>query len=183
MLFLIALVWLSVSFGLLAQAVTREQAEKAIPLLETFMKQSLNKTGVPGASVAVVFQDKVIYLNGFGARETGKKLAVTGDTVFQVASLSKAIGSTVIAGLVSDGVVDWDDSAYKLDPSIQLSDAWVTNQVTLRDLYSHRSGLPGTAGNDIQLLGYDRASIIERLRYLPAEGSFQKHHTPIATTA
>ena len=173
MLFLIALVWLSVSLGLAAQAVTHEQVQKAIPMLETFMKQALNKTGVPGASVVVVYRDQAVYLKGFGIREAGKKLAVTGDTVFQIASLSKAIGSTVIAGLVSDGLVDWDDSAYELDPSIQLSDPWVTEQVILRDLYSHRSGLPGTAGNDIQLLGFDRATIIERLRYLSNGGLFR----------
>lgn len=153
--------------------VTAEQVQAQLPALEKYIQEAMTKTGVPGVSIAVVYQDQVLYMKGFGVREAGKTDAVTEDTVFQLASLSKPVGATVIASLVSDGIVSWDAKISDLDPAFQMHDPWVTSQVTVRDLYSHRSGLPGNAGNDLEELGFTRDQILPRLRFLTPVSSFR----------
>lgn len=157
--------------------VTEDHVNAALPALEKYIQEAQAHTGVPGVSVAVVFQDKVLYLKGFGVREVGKSEPVTEDTVFQLASLSKPVGSTVIASLVSDSIVSWDSKISDLDPAFQLHDAYPTSQLTVRDLYSHRSGLPGNAGNDLEEIGYGRDEILHRLRYLLPASSFRSTFT------
>jgi CubicO group peptidase (beta-lactamase class C family) len=134
------------------------------------------KTGVPGMAIAVVYKDAVIYLKGFGVRAAGKPELVDPDTVFQLASMSKPMAATVVAALVSDGLVRWDDRVIDHDPEFQLSDPWVTREVTIRDLFAHRSGLPGTAGNDLESVGYDRHEILRRLRYLKLASSLRSQY-------
>ena len=153
--------------------VTEDHVNAALPALEKYMQEAQAQTGVPGVSVTVVFQDKVLYLKGFGVREVGKREPVTEDTVFQLASLSKPVGSTVISFLVKEEMVSWDAKISDLDPAFQLHDAYPTSQLTVRDLYSHRSGLPGEAGNDLEDIGYGRDEILPRLRYLLPASSFR----------
>src|SRR5207244_12845232 len=93
--------------------VTREQVKAALPKLEQLVKETLQKTGVPGIALAVVFQDEVLYLKGFGVRKAGENQPVDADTVFQLASVSKPIASTIVAGVVGDRVLSWDDSIIK----------------------------------------------------------------------
>jgi hypothetical protein len=104
-------------------------------------------------------------------REAGKPEPVDADTVFQLASSSKPISSSVVAAIVNDGeTVTWDTRIADNDPSFQLFDAYPSQQVTIRDLFAHRSGLPGNAGNDLEALGYDRDTILHRLRLVPQGG-------------
>lgn len=145
----------------------------ALPRLEQFAKDALKESGVPGLAVAVVYKDEVVYLQGFGVRKAGGDEPVTADTVFQLASASKPIASTIVAALVGDKVVSWDTPVQSIDPEFQLSDPWITSQVTLRDLFAHRSGLYGDAGNDLEQLGFERATILARLRYLNPGGPFR----------
>ncbi len=157
--------------------VTQDQVQAALPELEKFIQDAQMKTGVPGVSVAIVYQDKVMYLKGFGVREVGKTDAVNEDTVFQIASLSKPVGSTVVAALVGEGVVAWDSKISDLDPSFALFEPYPTSQVTIQDLYSHRSGLPGNAGNELESIGFTRAEILHRLRYMPPASSFRSAYS------
>jgi CubicO group peptidase (beta-lactamase class C family) len=165
-LLLFLLLSLLASLGL-AQTAPAARVNAAVAQLDGLAQQTLEKTGIPGMAVAVVHQDKVVYLKGFGVREVGKPEGVNPDTVFQIASLSKPIASTLVAALVGDGVVGWDDRIADLDPGFQLSDPAATQQVTLRDLFSHRSGLPEFAGDLLEDMGYGRAEILRRLRLLP----------------
>jgi CubicO group peptidase (beta-lactamase class C family) len=148
-----------------AAGVTPESVKAALPELEKLAEQTLKKTGVPGMAVAVVYKDEVVYLKGFGVREAGKEEKIDADTVFQLASVSKPMASTVLAALVGEGVIDWDDRATDRDPDFRLSDPWVTREVTLRDLLCHRSGLPDHAGDLLEDLGYGRAEVLRRLRF------------------
>lgn len=156
-----------------AEPPTREQVVAALPKLEALAQAAVDDGGVPGLSIAVVHRDEVVYLKGFGVREAGKPDTVDGDTVFQIASLSKPVSSTVVAALVSEGVVDWGSRIADLDPSFALKDAYPTQQVTVRDLFNHRSGLPGNAGDDIEDIGYDRETVMYRLRFVPPASSFR----------
>jgi CubicO group peptidase (beta-lactamase class C family) len=155
------------------QAITRAQVEARLPALEALARHTVDAGDVPGLAIAVVFGDETIFLKGFGRREVEKPEVVDADTVFQIASLSKPITSTVVATLVSEGVLDWDSRIADLDPAFQLLDPYPTSQVTVRDFLNHRSGLPGNAGDDLENIGYGRDEILHRLRLVPPSSSFR----------
>ena len=147
--------------------VTTKDINRAVKALPKMVKKTMRKTGVPGIAVAVVHKDKVIYKRGFGVRSTKTGKKVKPSTIFQVASVSKSIGASVVAAAVTKKLTKWTTPISQLTPGFALADPWVTDQVTVGDLYSHRSGLPGMSGNDLEAFGFDRKTIIDRLRYEP----------------
>ena len=153
--------------------VTAEQVARAVAALDAL---AAKQNAVPGFAVAVVFQDKAVYAKGFGVRDVNGKAPVNADTVFQLASVSKPIGATVVAALVGDGKITWDSRLNELDPTFVMFDPWVTREVTIRDMYAHRSGLPDHAGDLLEDLGFTRAEILRRLRYQHPDSSFRSHY-------
>lgn len=159
-----------------AGEVTLERVQASIPELNRFAEQIQTKTGVPGIGIAVVFQDRVVHVAGHGIRELGTQDRVGPDTVFQLASVSKPVATTVLAALVGDGVIGWDDRLIDHDPGFRMYDPWVTREVTFRDMLCHRSGLPDHAGDHLEDIGYDRAAVLFRLRYEKPASSFRSTH-------
>lgn len=156
--------------------VTSEQVDKAIREVEKLAAKQIQENALPGLAIAVVFQDKVRYAKGFGVRDVNARVPVDADTVFQLASVSKSIGSTVVAELVGEGKITWDSKLNVLDPTFAMFDPWVTREITIRDMYAHRSGLPEHAGDLLEDLGFTRAEILHRLRYQHPESSFRSHY-------
>src|SRR5213595_2908555 len=156
--------------------VTSEQVTHAIQELEQLTQKQIQENALPGLAIAVVFQDKVVYAKGFGVRDTNTKVPVDADTVFQLASVSKSIGSTLVAELVGEGKITWDSKLSVLDPGFEMFDPWVTREITIRDMYAHRSGLPAHAGDLLEDLGFTRAEILYRLRYQRPDSSFRSHY-------
>jgi CubicO group peptidase (beta-lactamase class C family) len=156
--------------------VTEEKVKTALPELEKLAGQTLKKTGVPGMAIAVVYKDRVVYLKGFGVRQAGAAGSVDEDTVFLLASVSKPIASTLLALLVGERLIAWDDRLSDLDPDFRLADPWVSREVTLRDMLCHRSGLPDHAGDLLEDLGYGRAEVLHRLRFLKLASTFRSHY-------
>src|SRR3982751_7056404 len=152
--------------------VTSEQITRAVQELEKLAQQKIQENAVPGLAIAVVFQDKLVYAKGFGVRDVNTKAPVNADTVFQLASVSKPIGSTVVAELVGEGKITWDSKVNALDPTFEMFDPWVTREITIRDMYAHRSGLPAHAGDLLEDLDFTRAEILYRLRYQHSGRSF-----------
>ena len=142
--------------------------------IDAYVDTLMAETGVPGIAIAIVADDQIAYLQGYGVRNAAAADPIDVDTIFQLASVSKPIASTVVAGLVSDGIVSWDDRLSELLPGFALADPWVTANVTLRDMFSHRSGLPDHGGDLIEDLGYDREEILQRLRFLIHGGEFRR---------
>jgi len=156
--------------------VTSEQVMLAVQEVEKLAQKQIDQNAVPGLAIAVVFQDKVVYAKGFGVRDVNTKAPVDADTVFQLASVSKPIGSTVVAELVGEGKISWDSKLSALDPTFEMFDPWVTREITVRDMYAHRSGLPDHAGDLLEDLGFTRAEILFRLRYQHPDSSFRSHY-------
>src|SRR5213078_937429 len=156
--------------------VTSEQITHAVQELQKFAQKQINENTLPGLAIAVVFQDKVVYAKGFGVRDVNTKASVDADTVFQLASLSKPIGATVVADLVGEGKITWDSKLSVLDPTFEMFDPWVTREITIRDMYSHRSGLPDHGGDLLEDLGFTCAEILHRLRYQHPDSSFRSHY-------
>lgn len=147
--------------------VTRERVEAAVDAIPGSVEQLLDETGVPGLAVAVVYDAELVYSEGFGVRSVESEEPVDTDSVFQLASMSKSIGATVVAHEVAEGTVAWDTPVVEHLPEFVLADPWVTEHLTIGDLYAHRSGLWMHAGDDLEDLGYDRAAVLERLRHVP----------------
>ncbi|MFJ8085732.1 serine hydrolase [Streptomyces sp. NPDC096205] len=141
------------------------EVQRAVDQLDGVVRAAMKRTGTPGVAVAVVHDGKVIFQKGYGVRKAGEKAAVDADTVFQLASVSKPIASTVVSGAV--GVEGWDKPVAPNLPDFRLKDPWVTSHVTVADLFAHRSGLPDHAGDHLEDLGYDRSYILSHLRYEP----------------
>lgn len=156
-----------------AQTISDGRLAAAVQGLDALARKTIETGGVPGLAIAVVHDDKVVYLEGFGHREAGKPDLVDADTVFQLASLSKPISATVVAALVSAGVVRWDSRISDLDPGFRLHDPYPSAELTIRDLFNHRSGLPGQAGNELEGIGYSQAEILHRLRLVAPSSSFR----------
>ncbi|MEX0759035.1 MAG: serine hydrolase [Tistlia sp.] len=155
-------------------AVPAGQAEWAVAQLDGLVAELLERSGLPGLAVAVVHRGETVYAKGFGLRRRGEPAAVDADTVFQLASVSKSIGATVVAQQLAAGV-DWETPVSQHLPWFTLADAWVGRSVTIGDLYGHRSGLPEHAGDDLEDLGYGRHEVLERLHLLPLH-PFRAHY-------
>jgi CubicO group peptidase (beta-lactamase class C family) len=147
-----------------ASNVSVASVNSAVTQIEPYIVAGLEKTKVPGVAIAVVYNDQVVFLHGYGVRKIGESAAVDPDTVFELASFSKPIASTILASLVGEGKISWDDRIADLDPGFQLSNPDTTREVTIRDLLSHRSGLATVAGDLLEGLGYSRVDILYRMR-------------------
>lgn len=148
-----------------------------VPQFDAYTEKTFEKSGVPGMAVAVVKDDKVVYIRTFGVRNVTTKEPVNPDTKFQLASISKSVTATMIASMVGNGELSWDDTIVAVDPGFKLSDPYVTEHVTYRDLLSHRSGLPEYGTDELQNdFGYTRPEIMDRLRYLGLPGAFRSSY-------
>ncbi len=108
--------------------------------VDRLMTTTLQQWQIPGAALAIVQNDRVVYLKAYGTKDGTQP--VTPDTLFQIASTSKAFTSTALAMLASDGKLSFDDPVRKHVPYFRLADVCADSQVTLRDIVSHRTGLP-----------------------------------------
>lgn len=156
----------------------------AIASLDRIASGVERRSGVPGMAIAVVHGGKVVYMKGFGVRKVGSPERVDADTVFQLASFSKSLASTVVAGAVGAGKLKWDDPVAKYIPGFTLSDPWVGSHVTIADMFAHRSDLPEHAGDLLEDLGYGRMDIIRRLAQEPLDPfRVTYHYTNFGLTA
>lgn len=132
---------------------------------------------VPGVGVAIVHRDRVLMADGFGVRHSGQTTAVDGQTLFAIASNTKAFTTMALARLVERGKLSWDDPVRKYLPDFALHDRWVSSELSVRDLVTHRSGL-GTFSGDLLwwATDYSRQELISKLRHLPSEGPFRSHY-------
>lgn len=146
------------------QPPSKEMVAAALAKLRTVARDIVDKKLVPGLSIAVVQGDEVVFLDGFGVRQIDRPELVDVDTVFQLASVSKPLAATTIAALVGDGKVSWDSRIRDIDPGFALHDALASAEVTIRDLFAHRSGLASHVGDDIEELGFSQGEILQKLR-------------------
>ena len=146
----------------------------ALANLDPYISKVMQQTKLPGLAVAVVYNDHVVFIKGYGVRKKDDPAKVDPDTVFELASVSKPIASTIVASLVGTGDVSWDDRIQALEANFELSNPTATAQVTVRDFLSHRSGLPTDAGDYLEDLGYSRPEILHKMRMVPLVGEFRE---------
>jgi len=145
------------------------------PDLDAWVARTMQTFEVPGTSLAVVKDDRVVVAKGYGVRKLGDQGPVDSETLFGIASNTKAFTATAIGLLVEAGKVEWDAPVIKYLPAFAMSDPYVTHELTVRDLLVHRSGLGLGAGDLLWWpeSTYDRREIARRLRFIPLATSFR----------
>jgi beta-lactamase class C len=116
--------------------------DKLVGTYDQMIRELMHDTGIPGASVAIVRDTTVIFQQGYGVKSAGGTDSVTERTVFRIGSVSKCFAAMLTAILVEEKVLNWDDPVVKYLPDFQLKSPEYTQQLTLRHLLSHTTGLP-----------------------------------------
>lgn len=156
-------------------AVPAKPATVLPPGFDALVAKSLKTFGVPGMGIAVVKDGRVVLAKGYGVRKLGEPAPVDARTLFGIASNTKVFTATALALLVEEGKLEWDAPVTRYLRWFQLSDPYVTRELTVRDLLVHRSGL-GLGAGDLLLFPettYGRREIVERLREIPMATSFR----------
>jgi CubicO group peptidase (beta-lactamase class C family) len=162
---------------LLASAQGLAQTEPP-PDLDDYVARALKEFEVPGLAVAVVKDGKVALAKGYGVRKIGEPAPVDEQTLFGIASNTKAFTAAALAILVDEGKLSWDDPVTKHLPGFQMYDPYVTREMTVRDLLTHRSGL-GLGAGDLMFFPpttFTREEIVARLRYIKPATSFRSRY-------
>jgi len=138
--------------------------ESPLSGFRSYVEQAVSDWHVPGLAVVVVKDGEVAFSEGFGERQLGESAGVSSGTLFAIGSTTKAMTAAAIGMLVDEGKMIWDDPVTKHLPDFQLHDPYVTREITIRDLLTHRAGL----GN-ADFLWYEREASIDdilfRMRY------------------
>ena len=153
--------------------------------LDAYFAKAAKDWKVPGLAVAIVHKGQLVFAKGYGVRDVGTKQPVDTQTIFAIASTTKALTSAALGMLVDEGKIRWDDPVTKHLPSFQMSDPWTTREVTVRDLVTHRAGLPNA---DFLWTGGDnsRDEVIRRIRFIQPTYSFRAgyvYHNVMYTVA
>lgn len=131
---------------------------------EALSDRVLATAHVPALGAAMVKDGKVISMRGIGVLDTGTRKPAGADTVFRVASLSKAFAATTVGLLVERGQLGWDDPVREFVPSFELKDVAGTSRLTLRDVLSHRTGLPANALDRVVEAGVSYPDLVRQIR-------------------
>jgi CubicO group peptidase (beta-lactamase class C family) len=146
--------------------------------IDESIQRAMKEFQVPGMAVSVVYDGAIYYSGGHGILEIDKKDPIDDQTLFQIASVSKAFTAAALAILVDDGKLAWDDPVIDYLPEFRMYDPWVTREFQILDLLTHRSGLPLGAG-DLLLIPEaksTREEIITAMRYLKPSSSFRSKY-------
>jgi CubicO group peptidase (beta-lactamase class C family) len=161
--------------GIVALLIVPALAVGEMEALEEWLENERQRWEIPGMAVAVVHEGQVVLARGFGETRMHDGRPVDADTQFGIASLSKAMTATALAMLVDEGKLNWDDRVVDHLPEFELSDPWVTAEVTIRDLLSHRVGVGRLLGNRLTFMpAVSRDEFIARLRHHEFELPFRE---------
>jgi len=168
------LIVLAVVFSVSAVSQTLEQR---LATIDSYAQKVLKDQNGVGMAIAIVKDGRVAFAKGYGTRELGTSSPVDENTVFAIASNSKAFTTASLAILVDEGKLSWEDKVSKYLPEFQMYDPWVTNELRVRDLVTHRVGLDTFSGD---LLWYETTysadEILRRQRHLKPVSSFRSRY-------
>ena len=144
--------------------------------LDDLIQNTLKTFDVPGISVGIVKDGKVIYSKGFGVSSLTTNQKMTDETLVGIASNSKGFTATALAMLADEGKLSFDDKVSKYIPEFQMNDAYVSKEITIKDLITHRAGL-GLGQGDLMFFpeggNLSVNDIVHNVRYLKPDHSFR----------
>jgi CubicO group peptidase (beta-lactamase class C family) len=161
-----------------ASAAAKPRPEAPPAFLGGHVARVMREFGVPGLAVAVVKDGRVVLAKGYGVRRAGEEAPVDAETLFGIASNTKAFTCAALSILADEGRLSWDDPVTKHLPGFQMWDPWVTREVTVRDLVTHRAGL-GLGQGDLMWwppTTHTRAEVVRGIRWLKPASSFRSRY-------
>jgi CubicO group peptidase (beta-lactamase class C family) len=170
--FALLLLFLSINLTVFSQGLTSQQ-------IDSLVERSRRAFDVPGIAVCVIKDGKVIHSKGYGVRSLRTGQPVDENTLYGIASNSKAFTTAALGMLVDEGKLSWDDKVRKFIPEFKLFDPYVTEEFTIRDLLCHRSGL-GLGAGDLMFFpdgsDFTIPDIIHNLQFLKPVTSFRSQY-------
>lgn len=164
---------LSLFFVVFSVLVFSQVEEKK---LDQLIQNTLKTFDVPGISVGIIKDGKMVYAKGFGVRSLNNQQKMDENTLVGIASNSKGFTGTALAILADEGKLNFDDPVTKYIPEFQMHDPYVTQQVTVKDLITHRAGL-GLGQGDLMFFPEGGSltvnDIVHNVRYLKPENAFR----------
>jgi CubicO group peptidase (beta-lactamase class C family) len=177
LIFVFYLFALTASFFLLSGSfIFSQELNKANQLegLSSYIEKKMEEWKIPGMAVGVIQNDSVIFLKGFGFRDVDKKLPVTPQTLFGIASISKTFTAAAVGILYDEGKLGWNTPIINYLPDFRLYDEYATFHANIRDLLSHRTGLSSYSDLMVDVWPHEREEIYRRLQYLKPSLSFRE---------
>ena len=172
----LAIVFIFIGATLITSAQAQSPAPTAPPSdLDAYVTSSMKTFDVPGMAVAIVKDGKVVVAKGYGVRKLGDPTPVDEFTLFGIGSNTKAFTTAALATLIDEGKLSWDDPVYQRLPGFVMYDPYVSHEMTIRDLLTHRSGM-GLGEGDLLFWPhstYTRDEIIYKLRFMKPASSFR----------
>jgi CubicO group peptidase (beta-lactamase class C family) len=167
-------------FGIFMLATAKQGAAQAGPGadLDAFVARSMKTFAVPGLAMAIVKDGKVVMAKGYGVRKMGEGAPVDENTLFGIGSNTKAFTTAALATLVDEGKISWDDKVYERLRGFEMYDPYVSHEMTIRDLLTHRSGM-GLGEGDLLFwphTTFTREEIIYKLRFMKPASSFRSKY-------
>lgn len=154
--------------------ISFSQKEVNLKELDAYFERAYKEFNLPGLAVGIIKDGEVVFKKGYGYQNTETKTPITPQTVFGVASVSKAFTGAAILMLVDEGKIKLDDKVIDYLPDFRLHDYYITKELTIRDLLIHRVGLATFDGDKLWYgTNYSREEVIERIRHLPIKNSFR----------
>ena len=146
--------------------------------IDKTVERAMEAFEIPGIALGIVRDGKLTYAKGYGVKSVDTGEPVTPETLYGVASNTKAMTVAALAMLVDKGTLNWDDKVSKWIPEFEMKDKWVSKEFTIRDMLSHRSGLPLGAGDLMWWPnpGFSRQEVIEGIKHLEPSSSFRSKY-------
>lgn len=170
--------WLPLSFLLIAllslssPPLRAQVTQQQLKDLDTYIDQARKQWKVPGLAISIVKDGEVIHSKGYGVKNIETQEPLTDETVFAMASTTKAVTAMAMAMLVDEGNINWSDRVIDHYPEFQLNDPYVTREIRIKDLFTHNAGL-GNADLLWYGLKLDSEEIVQRMRYMEPSYSFR----------
>jgi CubicO group peptidase (beta-lactamase class C family) len=142
--------------------------------LDAYISKLMKEYRMPGMAIGVIHNDTVLFKKGFGTTSNIGGHPVTTKTIFPIMSCTKAFTAACLGILVDEGKLNWNDKVIEHLPWFKLSDPWITKELTISDLLTHRSGLRAFDGDLLWYASnYSRMEVMEKIQHYPISGSFR----------
>mgnify|MGYP002865182520 CR=1 FL=1 len=172
----VALAWVSASGQTTVNIPERRPVlsqEEIIADLEATAARVMSDWKIPAIGISLYKDGEVVLSKGYGVKDLGTGVPADEHTVFQIGSVTKSFTAAVLAQLVDEGLVSWEDRVRQHLPDFEMSDPWVTENIQIKDLTSHRSGMPYDMGTYLGNLGYGRDDIYRMFKLMPPGYTFR----------
>ncbi|MCK5401986.1 MAG: beta-lactamase family protein, partial [Flavobacteriaceae bacterium] len=153
------------AFALLLITSALAQTDNRLKGVEKQLNEILEATNTAGFAVAIVEKNKIVYAKGFGYRDYENKIPVDANTLFAIGSCTKAFTSSILGQLRNEDKLSFDDSPIKHIPELEFYNDDMNNNIIIKDLMSHRTGLPRHDYSWYLFPSFDKDSLIQRIKY------------------